>query len=479
MSPEVGSVIGGKYRLYKPLARGGMGSIWVARHAELDVSVAIKLIAPELVASDSAVHRFRHEARAAAQLRSPHVVQILDYGVDAGLPYMAMELLSGEDLGALLERQGRLGLERVLELLRPVCKALKLAHEARIVHRDLKPANIYVAKVGDDEVVKVLDFGIAKALGGDGSMKHTASATLVGSPLYMSPEQSRGDPVDARSDLWALGVVAFEALVGRPPFEGRGLGDIFAQICHAPTPKPSELGVAIPGIDAFFARSLAKSPADRQASVSEWLAELEACLSDAKSGRSAGTDPGAKASLAPAPPARALTAVELDTLSSSETSAAVATGDRPSRRLPAVLLVGAPLLVFAGIGAFYLRGSLGGSTTPEPEASSAASADARGELAGRAEPGPPVDGELVVSPAGPAVSAQASSSAQAPSAVASVDPAPQASAPATPREAPRQGATSATTARAPRSATPPASAAPPPVRVPSTTDPVFGIPGGP
>lgn len=277
MGFEAGQVVGGKYRLFKELARGGMGAIWVARHTELDVSVAIKLIASDVVLSETSVSRFRQEARAAAQLRSPHVVQIMDYGVEQGVPYMAMELLTGEDLDQVLQSQGRLPLRRVIDVCAPVARALKLAHTARIVHRDLKPANIFLARVGDEEVVKVLDFGIAKALSPDANVSHTNSTTLVGSPLYMSPEQSRGEPVDHRTDLWSLAVVMFECLVGTVPFAGRGLGDIFAQICHNPTPVPSAFGLQIEGLDEFFKKALAKDREDRFFSATDMVAALEAC----------------------------------------------------------------------------------------------------------------------------------------------------------------------------------------------------------
>jgi eukaryotic-like serine/threonine-protein kinase len=274
-APTPGTVIGGKYRLTKELARGGMGSVWVASHTELDTSVAVKLISPELIASDAAIARFRQEARASAQLRSPHVVQILDYGVDAGAPFMVLELLNGEDLAELLDRAGRLSLSRTLEILAPVCKALKLAHDALIVHRDLKPPNIFIARSGDDEVVKIVDFGIAKAIAPTSGLAQTTSAALVGSPIYMSPEQSRGDGLDARTDLWSLGVVTFEMLTGAPPFNGRGLGDVFAQICHGKTPRPSDHGVIAEGLDTFFETALAKETRDRFPTARAFLEAFE------------------------------------------------------------------------------------------------------------------------------------------------------------------------------------------------------------
>lgn len=285
MTFETGTTIGGKYKLEREIARGGMGAIWRAHHVELEVPVAVKIVSAELALSQTALSRFKQEAKAAAQLRSPHVVQILDYGVEAGAPFMVMELLHGDDLATTIENSGRLGLTRVCEIAAGVCKALRLAHEAHIVHRDLKPENIFLAKVGDDEVVKVLDFGIAKALTSETGLVQTGSATLIGSPLYMSPEQSRGEPIDTRTDLWSLAVVLFEALTGNPPFLGKGLGEVFAQICVAETPLPSSRGILIPGLDDFFRRALAKDREERFATAREFYDALLDCQESAPPSR--------------------------------------------------------------------------------------------------------------------------------------------------------------------------------------------------
>jgi eukaryotic-like serine/threonine-protein kinase len=285
MTFETGTTIGGKYKLEREIARGGMGAIWRAHHVELEVPVAVKIVSAELALSQTALSRFKQEAKAAAQLRSPHVVQILDYGIEAGAPFMVMELLKGEDLATAIANTGRLGLGRVCEIASGVCKALRLAHEAQIVHRDLKPENIFLTKVGDDEVVKVLDFGIAKALTSDTGLVQTGSATLIGSPLYMSPEQSRGEPIDTRTDLWSLAVVLFEALTGDPPFIGKGLGDVFAQICLGETPLPSSRGILIPGLDDFFRRALAKDREERFATAREFYEALIDCHETAPTSR--------------------------------------------------------------------------------------------------------------------------------------------------------------------------------------------------
>ncbi|WP_233562039.1 serine/threonine-protein kinase, partial [Sorangium cellulosum] len=164
LSLEAGSVVGGKYRLERPLAGGAMGFLWVARHLQLDVEVALKFMMPQHADSPVARARFEREAKASAQLRTPHVVHVYDYGLEGDTPYLAMELLEGEDLAAYLVRRGRLAPAETLGIIVQVCKALRRAHEVGLIHRDLKPANIFLARQGD-EVVKILDFGVAKATG--------------------------------------------------------------------------------------------------------------------------------------------------------------------------------------------------------------------------------------------------------------------------------------------------------------------------
>ncbi|MFO0616992.1 MAG: protein kinase [Polyangiaceae bacterium] len=275
---KAGTNIAGKYLLEAPLASGGMGSVWRARHVDLDVEVAVKLIASELVSNEHALARFKREARAAAQLRSPHVVQILDYGVWEGTPYIAMELLSGHDLDKELEQHTRLSLPRVKAIAAQVGKALRVAHDAGIVHRDLKPANIYLAQQGGEEIVKLLDFGIAKESRTPG--KITGGSTLLGSPLYMSPEQVAGDPVDAQTDLWSFAVVLYEALVGSPPFSAQGIGTLFSAIAHEPAPSPSVRGLFVAGLDGVMERALEKDPGKRYGSAKELVDAIVALPDD-------------------------------------------------------------------------------------------------------------------------------------------------------------------------------------------------------
>ena len=216
-----------------------MGSVWVARHVQLDIDVAVKFMTPEAAASANARMRFEREARAAAKLKSTHIVQILDYGVEDTTLYIAMDLLSGEDLASRLKRVQRLSLPWVSHILGQACRGVALAHDAGIVHRDLKPANLFMAREGPDEVVKVLDFGIAKAPDSAGTGAETRAGALIGSPYYMSPEQFLDSKsVDWRSDIWALGVIAFQCLTGREPFGAVQLGQILANVCTEPHTDP-------------------------------------------------------------------------------------------------------------------------------------------------------------------------------------------------------------------------------------------------
>jgi serine/threonine-protein kinase len=267
-----GQGVGGKYRLERQLSSGGMGSLWVAVHESLDVRVAVKFMHP-FAASAVGRARFEREAKASALVRSPHVVQVLDYGTAEGVPFLAMELLEGEDLATRLERRGRLPVGVVATITQQVCKALRVAHEAGVVHRDLKPANLFLCRVKDEEVVKLLDFGLAKSrsLGKPVLDDLTTGDTVLGSPRYMSPEQVRGTrDVDHRSDLWSLGVILFRALSARVPFAGTMVGDLIVKICSDPLPVISELAPDLgPDFDAFFLRVFAREPGARFQSARE------------------------------------------------------------------------------------------------------------------------------------------------------------------------------------------------------------------
>jgi serine/threonine-protein kinase len=272
-----GTVLAGKYALVSKLGQGGMGSVWRAEHVQLRSPVAIKLIDQQIAQNPEALSRFMREAQSAAALRSPHVVQILDFGADQGVPYIAMELLEGESLAARLDRVGRLTPTEAAHFLTHVARAVSKAHEGGIVHRDLKPDNIFIVRNDEEEVAKVLDFGIAKAGVGFGATTGSATRTgaVMGTPYYMSPEQAEGTKlVDHRTDLWALGVIGFECLIGRRPFESDALGSLLLAICTRPIPVPSSLGPVPMGFDAWFARACARELHERFQTARELAGEL-------------------------------------------------------------------------------------------------------------------------------------------------------------------------------------------------------------
>jgi serine/threonine-protein kinase len=276
---EEGRVIASRYRLERLLARGGMGSVWVARHLKLDSTLAIKFIDPELAQLAEARGRFEREAKVAAQLQGPNLVQIHDYGIDDGTPYMVMEYLHGEDLCARLNREKRLSLEAAADIVVQVAKVLRRAHEAGIVHRDLKPGNVFLVRGEDEEdTVKLLDFGLAKIPQSASVDEMTQTGTLLGSPRYMSPEQARARKnIDHRSDLWSLAVIAFRAVTGALPFPGDEIVDVLMKICTAPVPAPSSIDPALgPAIDRFFARAFQQDPARRFQSARDFSREFVA-----------------------------------------------------------------------------------------------------------------------------------------------------------------------------------------------------------
>ena len=261
----------------RELGRGGMGSVWLAQHLTLRSPVAIKLIDPSIATSPEALSRFLREAQAAASLRSPHVVQILDHGVDEGVPFIVMELLDGESLAARLERQRRLSPQDTAHIMTQVGRAMTKAHEAGIVHRDLKPDNIFIVRNDEEEICKVLDFGVAKSHthGVAAVSSATRTGSVLGTPYYMSPEQAEGaKSVDHRTDIWAIGVMAWECLIGARPFEAETLGGLLLAICARDLPTPSRCGAVPAGFDAWFARACARDVSYRFATAKEAAQEL-------------------------------------------------------------------------------------------------------------------------------------------------------------------------------------------------------------
>lgn len=268
--PRAGDVVGGRYRMIEPMASGGMGTVWRAHHTELEVDVALKLMSQDTAADSSGQKRFRREAQAGAQLKSPHIVHVHDYGIHEDQPYLAMELLQGEDLQARLDEHAPLPLEQCATIVEGVAKAVQLAHDHGIIHRDLKPGNIFLATQGDESIAKVLDFGIAKDVRATADPNSTTGAGILGSPAYMSPEQVWGEPLDHTTDLWSLGVVAFEMLTGTHPFADEKLPKTFDNIIHEALPKPSDFKPELSAFDAFFAKVFEREPKERIASARDF-----------------------------------------------------------------------------------------------------------------------------------------------------------------------------------------------------------------
>jgi serine/threonine protein kinase len=310
----------GAYRVLKQIGEGGMGSVWIAEHTLLGRRAALKLLHPRFSSQPEMVTRFFNEARASTAIPDPGIVQIFDFGHDSDdNAFIAMELLEGEGLDARL-RRGPLQVGEALRIMRQVASSLGAAHVRKIVHRDLKPENIYIVRdpeVPSGERAKVLDFGIAKLVDNPSGVK-TDSAALLGTPLYMSPEQCRAaGEVDQRSDVYSLGCVLYTLLVGRPPFEAAGVGDIIVMHIREVAEKPSRLRSDVPHeVDALIAKCMEKDLELRFANGTELASAIEQLI--AKLGSA--LDVRDRATMATLPPAGSRGIGVITTLSSSAAS---------------------------------------------------------------------------------------------------------------------------------------------------------------
>jgi serine/threonine protein kinase len=274
-----GEVIAGKYRVDRVLGKGGMGYVLQAVHTQLDQPVAVKFLSPDLCEKREAVARFLREARAAVRIQSEHVARVIDVGtLDDGTPFMVMEYLEGHDLAAELEFRERLMIPAAIDYVLQACEALAEAHANGIVHRDLKPANLFLTRRADGSAfIKVLDFGISKALAGEGdalAASLTATQGLIGSPHYMSPEQVRKPKhVDARTDIWSLGIILHELLTGLPPFMSDTPMSVLAAVVSDPPPSVREIRPECSeALQAVILKCLEKDVSRRYQTVAE-LAE--------------------------------------------------------------------------------------------------------------------------------------------------------------------------------------------------------------
>jgi eukaryotic-like serine/threonine-protein kinase len=270
MQPAVpGRLLGGRYRLLDVLARGGMASVWIGEDTLLARRVAVKTLHPELSADESLRARFRNEAISSASIEDARIVGIYDTGEDDGVAYIVMEFVEGQDIRRLLADRGPLSPNGATSIARDVAMALHHAHRAGIVHRDIKPANVLVSR---ENRIKVTDFGIAKANSSQSDL--TSTGVIVGTARYLAPEQVRGDPVDARADVYAVGLLLYEMLTGRLPFHGdTDMSTAFARLTTPPDPLPREVPAPVA---AIVERCLAVDPARRYASAGDLAAALDA-----------------------------------------------------------------------------------------------------------------------------------------------------------------------------------------------------------
>jgi serine/threonine-protein kinase len=362
----VGQVIADRYHVVKKLGEGGMGQVYLAEHVKMGRRSAIKVMNPSMVHDHDAVARFNREAANASRITHPNVCAVYDFGeTPDGMIYLAMEFIEGEPLTDLVEREHQLPLPRAVDIFAQVADALQAAHDLGIVHRDLKPDNIMLSRGRDGrDVVKVVDFGIAKAVGGDeAGQKVTKTGLVVGTPEFMSPEQLSGDKVDGRSDLYSLALVLFQMLTGELPFKADSVQETMIKRL---TDEPKKLAAARPdltfpaGLQAVLDTALAKLPTERYQQVTKFAGDVTAVA-----GR------GGVTAAMPATRAQAVdTEARTQVLAASETAAMAAKpapGRAPAkppakkRSLVPVIVGAVVVLGGAGAGLVLMNGKTGGT----------------------------------------------------------------------------------------------------------------------
>ena len=407
-----GSLVGldvGKYKIIRLIARGGMGAVYEALNTGIGKRVAMKFVDPELARNADAVARFQREAAAASAVESAHIVTIFDSGsTDDGQPFIVMELLRGEDLGHRIKRLGRLDLEATLDVIAQLLRGLCRAHEAGIVHRDLKPDNVFLAERDDEtDFVKILDFGISKVrrTGGVPEKTITRQGTVLGTPFYMSPEQSQALPdVDERTDLWSVGAILYECLTGRPPHEGQSYEQVIVNICTKAAPDVRTWNPEVPeSVARFLAKALKRNRDKRFATAREMLEALGASSGGLLPARSlrVGGDTGSRSSpdLARNTPQAAKTndaetrpAEEIGTGGPSRvgwsTSSGTSGGKERSRALWLALGAGAAALVI-GAGLVYSRSTPTSAAPASPVPAASAARDEHVETSPASTPAEP------------------------------------------------------------------------------------------
>lgn len=273
--PLIGAVLAGTYHIVRLIGEGGMGRVYEAKHTRLaNKRLAVKMLHEEMARQSDVLTRFEREAEAASTIAHPNVVEVLDVNhLEDGRPYLICEYLEGEEFGALLDRLGKLPAETAIRITRQICRALMAAHERGIVHRDMKPENVFL--VGDPRAprVKVIDFGISKQ--NDGSAKLTRTGMVMGTPSYMAPEQARGEHVDFRADIYAVGGILYRSLTGEKPYDGDDGAMVLTQVLTEEPRRPRSLEPSIPeALELLIQRAMAREPLERQSSMAELEAEL-------------------------------------------------------------------------------------------------------------------------------------------------------------------------------------------------------------
>jgi serine/threonine-protein kinase len=266
----------GPYRVLRRVGSGGMGTVFEAEDTALGHRVAVKLLHPHLAGRPGAVHRFLREGRAAARIRHPNIVQVFALGLEGEVPYLAMELLHGDDLSVVIAREGRLSVEAALDIVLPIMAAVAAAHEAGVIHRDLKPSNVCMSRgPGGQACPKVVDFGVSKVIAGEGAAYVTASNSVVGTTAYMAPEQVRGANTSFQSDQYSLGAMLYQCVTGELPFSGGSVYEMMESIMTTPLPAPSARTSALsPALDAAVLRAMSRDPEHRFPSVRAFGAAL-------------------------------------------------------------------------------------------------------------------------------------------------------------------------------------------------------------
>jgi len=393
----IGSIVADRYHIEKKLGEGGMGAVYLGKHVKMGRQSAIKVMTQAMVNDPEAIARFNREAANAARITHPNVCAIYDFGeTQDGLIYLAMEFIRGESLSDLLRREGALAPQRATSILRQTADALQAAHDLGIVHRDLKPDNIMITRGrGDADVVKVVDFGIAKAMTGEEGQKVTKTGLVVGTPEYMSPEQLSGDVLDGRSDLYSLALVYFRMLTGILPFQADSAQEtMIKRLTDDPMRLNDARDAGFPTrLQEVLDRALARMPGDRYGSAAEFADDAEAAVSGIAAAP-AGDDGATQLIDAQATEQLVATRVSAEPAAEPKTpttpapiAAPTAISAPPKKKKPVVAIAGAVAVVAVGgfAAVFALKG--GGAEPSQPaDGSPADSGEVSGDTAHRTPP---------------------------------------------------------------------------------------------